>query len=761
MSFIGLEMKSGQKCLKPSISCYKFLHKFFFIFCLIGVFGMYSLPLLAEEEAPIVRIREETRHSGGKYALELPGDEGYIQAPQEQFADGDEVTMLAWVKINESRSMKTILFTGAGWNRKGIYFLVNGDRVRFQMGDGNSEAYVREGRVPVGEWSLVGGMWKDGHIYHIVNEEIIEVASWDAGYHSNPDFDMHIGQRIDRSGHMENYMNGQLDDIRIYDRALSEEEIQKLYAERYRNDVAPDNLMGWWPLNEGEGDTVKDQARSNDGSFEGEINWVLAAPFKQDLPAAKTLKPGQTVTLGPLELREQEGEVTYQWYHEGRPIEDATENSITLKDIGEDDTGDYILQANDERDLPARSSQFNLNFRPAVGNLPVVEELPDPLTTFHGASVETREEWHEKRRPELISLVEHYMFGEAPPPPDNFSYTIEDVDEESLDGKATRKIITLEFGPEGTPPVSLLLVVPNRREGPAPVLLGLNMAGNHTAMHDPDIPIPDTLRDTRPRGARAPGGDNPSIFIENAVDRGYAVGTMYCNEISPDSSSRAFTDGVHRGYMEEGQTWPDDTAWHTLAAWAWGLSRGADYLVQDDDIDNDRMAVHGHFRRGKAALWAGALDERFEVVIPHQSGQGGAAPARNRSPGSESLSQVDGFSHWFNALYGEFGSQVERLPFDAHSIIALCAPRAVLLTNATRDNWAGPKRQFDALAAAAPVYELLGIDTPLAADEFPEENELVDSVLGYWIRPGGHSINESDWEAWMDFCDKQFGRGGD
>lgn len=406
---------------------------------------------------------------------------------------------------------------------------------------------------------------------------------------------------------------------------------------------------------------------------------------------------------------------------------------------------------------------------PDVDDLPVIAELPDPLVMFDGTPVTTAEQWRERRRPELIGLIEHYMFGKAPPPPENFAFTVDDVDRQALGGKATRKLVTLTFGPEGTPPVSLLLVVPNDRDGPSPVFIGLNFVGNHTTMHDPAIPLTEawvndgwsggsrSRAEDDQRGLRAPGGARPRWYMEKAVDRGYAVATMYAGEISPDTSGRAFTEGVHRGYMEEGQTRPGDTEWHTIAAWAWGLSRGVDYLVEDDDIDAGRIAVMGHSRLGKTALLAGAFDERFTIVIPSQSGSGGAAPARDISPGAESLERVNRFTHWFNANYKRFNGQVERLPFDAHSLIALCAPRPVLLTNATGDRWADPPRQFDALVAAAPVYELLGVEQPLATRDFPEENALIDSTLGYFIRPGRHDMTDVEWNAWLDFADRHWG----
>lgn len=407
---------------------------------------------------------------------------------------------------------------------------------------------------------------------------------------------------------------------------------------------------------------------------------------------------------------------------------------------------------------------------PAVKDLPEIKELPDPLVMFDGTPVTTAEQWRKERRPELISLFEYYVYGKAPSPPDNFSFTVENIDPKAFGGKATRKIVTLRFGPEGTRPVTLLLVTPNHRSGPAPVFIGLNY-GNHLTMTDPNIPLTwawmnsgyaggsDGQANDDQRGLNAPTGEKPRWYFEKAVDRGYAVATMYCGEFSPDrpDGDYAFTDGVHRGYFKEGQTRPGPHEWGTIAAWAWGLQRGADYLVKDSDIDNARIIVIGHSRLGKAALLAAALDERFALAIPSMAGCTGTSPAR--SDIGESVAQINkNFPHWFTDTYKRFNKQVERLPFDQHALIALVAPRPVLVTIATKDIHGNPHGQFDMLVAAAPVYELLGVKKPIATTEFPDENVLINSCLGYHIRPGVHGMTDVEWSVWLDFADKHLKR---
>ena len=167
-----------------------------------------------------------------------------------------------------------------------------------------------------------------------------------------------------------------------------------------------------------------------------------------------------------------------------------------------------------------------------------------------------------------------------------------------------------------------------------------------------------------------------------------------------------------------------------------------------------RLAVVGHSRLGKAALAAGAFGDRFAVVMPHQSGCGGAGPSRTNNPKAEPVSRITtAFPHWFAPRFAAFGADPTRLPFDQNAVVALCAPRPVLLTNATDDPWANPGGQFAVLKGAAGVYSLYSPD-PLAADAVPPEGRLVGSRLGYWVRAGKHSMTPADWDVFLGYADK-------
>src|SRR5262249_55579382 len=154
-----------------------------------------------------------------------------------------------------------------------------------------------------------------------------------------------------------------------------------------------------------------------------------------------------------------------------------------------------------------------------------------------------KEQWLQKRRPELKALFQHYMYGNFPPRPDNVAFKVERVDREALGGKATLKEVTISFGPPETPKIHLLLFIPNARKGPAPVFVGLNFYGNHTVVKDPKVPLPTAwvpsgapgVKKGQNRATEAGRGAQVDTWaVEQTIDSGYAVATAYCGDIDPD-----------------------------------------------------------------------------------------------------------------------------------------------------------------------------------------------------------------------------------
>jgi cephalosporin-C deacetylase-like acetyl esterase len=408
---------------------------------------------------------------------------------------------------------------------------------------------------------------------------------------------------------------------------------------------------------------------------------------------------------------------------------------------------------------PENPRYFTDSEFPPISELPSRADFPDLLIMFDGRRVTTEEQWVNERRPELIALFQHYMYGFLPPPKAVRS-KIEREDRHAFDSKATLKEVSVTFGPPELPPIHLMLVVPNRRQGPAPVILSMNYFGNHTLVRDPAVRLSTSWMPARGEGVVNNGATEASRgtwverwSIEKIVERGYAVATFYNGDVDPD---RPDERGVQAYFRKQDPKYDCGT----IAAWAWGLHRAVDYLVTDIDVNNvnkSHIIVTGHSRLGKAALLAAAFDDRIALAIPHQAGCGGSAPSRTTVKGAETVKQInDKFPHWFNAMFKEFNDQPERLPFDQHCLVALCAPRPVLFTNGRQDVWINPEGQFEVLRAAAPVYRLLKAGD-FSATQMPPDSELIDSVLGYFIRPGGHSLTPQDWNAFLDFADRHLG----
>jgi hypothetical protein len=398
---------------------------------------------------------------------------------------------------------------------------------------------------------------------------------------------------------------------------------------------------------------------------------------------------------------------------------------------------------------------------PEVAKLPSQPGLPDPLVQINGERVTNKQQWFDKRRPELKALFQYYMYGYLPPPLP-ITAKVEHENPQAFDGKATLREVNISFGPPGTPSIHLLLVVPNKRKGPTPVFVGTNFCGNHALVDDPGVRLPTVwmypnhpgVKDNRATEAGR-GKERDVWALEQSIDRGYAVATFYAGDVDPDRAD--VREGIQPHLRKEGEK-PGPHAWATIAAWAWGVHRAVDYLSSVKELDKEHIAVVGHSRMGKTALLAAAFDDRIALAIPHQAGCGGTAPSRGKV--GETVKQInDHFPHWFNATFKEFNDKVDHLPFDQHCLVAIVAPRPVLFSNAVEDRHANPEGQFEVLQAADPVYRFLDAGG-LEARQMPEVGKLIDSKLGYYIRPGKHSMTKDDWKVFLDFADKHFGKPG-
>jgi hypothetical protein len=425
----------------------------------------------------------------------------------------------------------------------------------------------------------------------------------------------------------------------------------------------------------------------------------------------------------------------------------------------------------DPREIPLPVIKTAMGTLPGVNDLPVRAEMPDVLTMNDGKRVTTIKEW-KKRREEMKRILEYYAVGQMPPPPGNVKGT-EIKSELVADGKAKYRLVHLTFGPKRKLELNIGIFTPTDQPGPFPavivqsstppgamalprlpqgptqghsqdVLLIVGLGTNSPANTNRGAPFVPGQETAGPRGAVRPGFGGPA----NAEDlakrysdvfrRGYALVMFNPNDCAEDTTLRNADGSWAFRNTRFFPAYPNYD-WGILAAWAWGASRVADYLETDRVIDKTKLVITGASRNGKSSMIAAAFDERL-MGAPVVTGGGGIGAYRFAGPhNSETLDIMQKkYPNWFSPRLHEFWGQREKLPFDEHWFLALCAPRPFIALEGETDTISLPEAVKQSMLGAKPAYALFG----------------AEDKLGVNYAHHGHAFTQEDWTALMDFADK-------
>jgi hypothetical protein len=382
--------------------------------------------------------------------------------------------------------------------------------------------------------------------------------------------------------------------------------------------------------------------------------------------------------------------------------------------------------------------------------------LPDPLILADGTPVTDAGTWFARRRPEILRLLEEQQFGRAPGRPEAMHMEKIENAAPAFDGKARRTQVTIYFTADRTRDyVDLLVYTPADASGPVPVLLALGWFGNNLAVDDPAVKVGRRWNAREKRREPATPVENPRFprrpfNVMQVLERGFAYATFCYTDIEPDALD-AQAEGIRGTYLKAGGAPPEPDAWGAIAAWGWGVSRVIDYFETNPAIDAKRVALTGASRLGKTVLWAAARDERIACTIASVSGEGGAALSRrNYGETVAHLVAPTRYPYQFAFNYATWANRMTEAPFDSHFLIALIAPRALLLQTGQTDKWSDPYGEFLAAKAASPVYALLG-QKGIEPYSLPAPGKPLLNRLGYVMQDGGHGVLPVNWPVFLDF----------
>ncbi|MEZ5355875.1 MAG: alpha/beta hydrolase family protein [Bryobacteraceae bacterium] len=399
------------------------------------------------------------------------------------------------------------------------------------------------------------------------------------------------------------------------------------------------------------------------------------------------------------------------------------------------------------QEIPLPPIRTTLPPMPGPDALAAHPEMPDPLVANDGTHITTQAQWR-KRREEIKRVLEYYAVGRMPPPPGNVRG--ERLKTEMLTSGVLYRLVKLTFGPgrklnlhvgifipAGKGPFPAIILQSSTPPG-APVLPRQPPGGNQGRGLDV-LTLVGPAKDAKPAPVRpAPTAEEMASRYADVFRRGYALVVMNPNDCAEDTTLRN-EDGSWAFRNTRFYPAYPNYDWGILGGWAWGVSRVADYLVTDRSIDKNRLIVTGASRNGKSAMVAAAFDERL-MGAPVVTGGGGVGAYRFAGPlKSETLDLMQTkYPNWFSPHLRQFRGQREKLPFDQHWFLALCAPRPFLALEGETDTISLPEAVRQSIQGAAPVYDLFG----------------ARERIGVHYSKHGHAFTAEDWTALMDFADR-------